>query len=452
MAAAPKVPLEPTFSDIDRSVLGVMRTPSRLYWAWIAFCFTLVGIAAALWARQIYSGLGVTGLQQPVMWAIYITNFVFWVGIAHSGTLISAILFLFRTKWRTAVYRAAETMTIFAVATAGLFPLIHLGRVWFFYWLLPYPNERYLQPDFRSPLVWDAFAVSTYLTISALFWSMGLIPDIANAREAAVGWRKKIFTVLAMGWQGTDRQWRHYSMIYLLMAGLATPLVVSVHSVVSWDFAMAINPGWHSTIFAPYFVAGAIFSGVSMVMTLLIPMRKLLGIEDLLTPWHFDNLAKVVLLTSLVVSYAYVTEAFMTWYAGDPIEQMTFHMRYFGPWGWMYWVMVLCNCVIPLLLFSPRIRVNMTVLWIITIFVNIGMWFERFVIIAGSLTANFEPSQWGGYHPSITEIMITIGSFAWFIGLFSLFVKFLPIVSMTELKEGIVWLRKALRKGYSTAA
>jgi molybdopterin-containing oxidoreductase family membrane subunit len=452
MAAAPKVPLEPTFSDIDRSVLSVMRTPSLLYWAWIAFCFTLVGIAAALWARQIYSGLGVTGLQQPVMWAIYITNFVFWVGIAHSGTLISAILFLFRTKWRTAVYRAAETMTIFAVATAGLFPLIHLGRVWFFYWLLPYPNERYLQPDFRSPLVWDAFAVSTYLTVSALFWSMGLIPDIANAREAAVGWRKKIFTVLAMGWQGTDRQWRHYSMIYLLMAGLATPLVVSVHSVVSWDFAMAINPGWHSTIFAPYFVAGAIFSGVSMVMTLLIPMRKLLGIEDLLTPWHFDNLAKVVLLTSLVVSYAYVTEAFMTWYAGDPIEQMTFHMRYFGPWGWMYWVMVLCNCVIPLLLFSPRIRVNMMVLWIITIFVNIGMWFERFVIIAGSLTANFEPSQWGGYHPSITEIMITIGSFAWFVGLFSLFVKFLPIVSMTELKEGIVWLRKALRKGYSTAA
>ncbi len=452
MAAAPKVPLEPTFSDIDRSVLGVMRTPSRLYWAWIAFCFTLVGIAAALWARQIYSGLGVTGLRQPVMWAVYITNFVFWVGIAHSGTLISAILFLFRTKWRTAVDRAAETMTIFAVAPAGLFPLVHLGRVWFFYWLLPYPNERYLQPDFRSPLVWDAFAVSTYLTVSALFWSMGLIPDIANAREAAVGWRKKIFTVLAMGWQGTDRQWRHYSMIYLLMAGLATPLVVSVHSVVSWDFAMAINPGWHSTIFAPYFVAGAIFSGVSMVMTLLIPMRKLLGIEDLLTPWHFDNLAKVVLLTSLVVSYAYVTEAFMTWYAGDPIEQMTFHMRYFGPWGWMYWVMVLCNCVIPLLLFSPRIRVNMMALWIITIFVNIGMWFERFVIIAGSLTANFEPSQWGSYRPSITEIMITIGSFAWFVGLFSLFVKFLPIVSMTEMKEGIVWLRKAIRKGHSIAA
>src|SRR5229473_2837682 len=360
------------------------------------------------------------------MWAIYITNFVFWVGIAHSGTLISAILFLFRTKWRTAVYRAAETMTIFAVATAGLFPLIHLGRVWFFYWLLPYPNERYLQPDFRSPLVWDAFAVSTYLTTSALFWTMGLIPDIANAREAATGWRKKFYTVLAMGWQGTDRQWRHYSMAYLLMAGLATPLVLSVHSVVSWDFAM--------------------------VMTLLIPMRGLLGIEDLLTEWHFDNLAKVVLLTSLVVSYAYITEAFMSWYSGDPIEQMTFHMRYFGPWGWLFWVMVLCNCVIPLLLFSPRIRVNLRALWVITIFVNIGMWFERFVIIAGSLTANFEPSQWASYRPSITEIMITVGSFAWFLGLFSLFSRFLPIISMTELKEGIVWLRKAIRKGHSVAA
>jgi molybdopterin-containing oxidoreductase family membrane subunit len=438
MAAAIEKPIEPSFSDIDRSVLRVMAPPGLAYWAWVAFCFTLVGIAAALWARQIYSGLGVTGLRQPVMWAVYITNFVFWVGIAHSGTLISAILFLFRTKWRTAVYRAAETMTIFAVATAGLFPLIHLGRVWFFYWLLPYPNERYLQPDFRSPLVWDAFAVSTYLTVSALFWTMGLIPDLANAREAATGWRKQFYGLLSMGWQGTDRQWRHYSMVYLLMAGLATPLVVSVQSVV--------------TIFAPYFVAGAIFSGVAMVITLLVPMRRLLGIEDLLTPWHFDNLAKVILLTSLVVSYAYATETFMAWYANDPVELTTFYMRYFGPWGWMFWVMVLCNCLIPLLLFSPRIRVNLRALWIISIFVNIGMWFERFVIIAGSLKVNFIPSQWGTYVPSFTEIMITVGSFAWFVGLFSLYSKFLPVVSMTELKEGIVWLRKAIRRSYAQAA
>jgi molybdopterin-containing oxidoreductase family membrane subunit len=452
VAAAVQQPTTPTFRDIDRGVIRVMEFPGLAYWIWIAFCFSLVGIAAALWTRQIYSGLGVTGLRESVMWAIYITNFVFWVGIAHSGTLISAILFLFRTRWRTAVYRAAETMTLFAVATAGLFPMIHLGRPWFLYWLLPYPNERYLQPDFRSPLVWDAFAVSTYLTISALFLFMGLIPDVANAREQATGWRKTFYSILSLGWQGTDRQWRHFSMAYLLMAGLATPLVISVHSVVSWDFAMAQLPGWHSTIFAPYFVAGAIFSGVAMVMTLLIPMRKWLKIEDLVTPWHIDNLAKIVLLTSLVVSYSYATESFIVWYSGDKIEQMTFHMRYFGPWGWIFWVMILCNCLIPLLLFSPRIRVNMKALWIISIFVNIGMWFERFDIVAGSLATNFTPSQWSSYTPSVTEIMITVGAFAWFLGLFSLFAKFLPIVSMTELKEGITFLRQAVKKGSSTSA
>ncbi|MHB8381272.1 MAG: NrfD/PsrC family molybdoenzyme membrane anchor subunit [Candidatus Binataceae bacterium] len=452
MAAAVPEPTTPTFREIDRSVIRVMDFPGTAYWIWIAFCFSLVGIGAALWTRQIYEGLGVTGLRQPVMWAIYITNFVFWVGIAHSGTLISAILFLFRTRWRTAVYRAAETMTLFAVATAGLFPMIHLGRVWFLYWLLPYPNERFLQPNFRSPLVWDAFAVSTYLTISALFLFMGLIPDVANAREQSTGWRKTFYSILSLGWQGTDRQWHHFSMAYLLMAGLATPLVISVHSVVSWDFAMAQLPGWHSTIFAPYFVAGAIFSGVAMVMTLLIPMRKWLKIEDLITPWHIDNLAKIVLLTSLVVSYSYATESFMVWYSGDKIEQMTFHMRYFGQWGWIFWVMILCNCVIPLLLFSPRIRVNMTILWIISIFVNIGMWFERFDIVAGSLATSFNPSQWHFYTPSITEIMITVGSFAWFLGLFSLFAKFVPIVSMTELKEGIEFLRQAVKKGSSTEA
>ncbi|MGA8568285.1 MAG: NrfD/PsrC family molybdoenzyme membrane anchor subunit, partial [Candidatus Binataceae bacterium] len=408
--------------------------------------------AIGLWTRQIYEGLQVTGMGDPVMWAVYITNFVFWVGIAHSGTLISAILFLFRTRWRTAVYRAAETMTIFAVATAGLFPVIHLGRAWFFYWLAPYPNQRYMQPDFRSPLTWDLFAIGTYLTISSLFWFTGLIPDVANVREVATGWRKQLYTIVAMGWQGSDRQWRHFSMAYLLLAGLATPLVLSVHSVVSWDFAMAQLPGWHSTIFAPYFVAGAIFSGVAMVLTLLIPMRWVMGLEDLITPWHLDNLAKVILLTSLIISYAYVVESFMAWYSQDPIEMMTFHMRYFGPWGWMFWVMVLCNCLIPLALFSPRIRVSPVPLFIITIFVNIGMWFERFVIIAGSLAVNFEPSQWRFWHPSITEMGITVGSFAWFVMLFSLFARFMPIISMTELKEGITWLRQALRQGYAKAA
>jgi molybdopterin-containing oxidoreductase family membrane subunit len=451
-AAVNDINLDPTFADIDRSVRAILEPPGVRYWIWIGFLLTLVLSGGGLWTNQIYNGLQVTGLGDPVMWAVYITNFVFWVGIAHSGTLISAILFLFRTRWRTAVYRAAETMTIFAVATAGLFPVIHLGRPWFFYWLAPYPNERFLQPDFRSPLTWDFFAISTYLTISALFWFTGLIPDVANVREVATGWRKQLYTIVAMGWQGSDRQWRHFSMAYLLLAGLATPLVLSVHSVVSWDFAMAQLPGWHSTIFAPYFVAGAIFSGVAMVLTLLIPMRWVMGLEDLITPWHLDNLAKVILLTSLVVSYAYIVESFMCWYSQDPIELMTFHMRYFGPWGWMFWVMVLCNCLIPLALFSPRIRVSPVPLFIITIFVNIGMWFERFVIIAGSLATNFEPSQWRFWHPSLTEMGITVGAFAWFVMLFSLFARFMPIISMTELKEGITWLRQALRQGYAKAA
>jgi Ni/Fe-hydrogenase subunit HybB-like protein len=451
-AAVKDINLDPTFADIDRSARAIMEPPGWKYWVWIGFLATLIAIAIALWTRQIYEGLQVTGMGDPVMWAVYITNFVFWVGIAHSGTLISAILFLFRTRWRTAVYRAAETMTIFAVATAGLFPIIHLGRAWFFYWLAPYPNQRFLQPDFRSPLVWDLFAIGTYLTISSLFWFTGLIPDVANVREVATGWRKQLYTIVAMGWQGSDRQWRNFSMAYLLMAGLATPLVLSVHSVVSWDFAMAQLPGWHSTIFAPYFVAGAIFSGVAMVLTLLIPMRWVMGLEDLITPWHLDNLAKVILLTSLIISYAYVVESFMAWYSQDPIEMMTFHMRYFGPWGWMFWVMVLCNCLIPLALFSPRIRTSPVPLFIITIFVNIGMWFERFVIIAGSLAVNFEPSQWRFWHPSLTEMGITVGSFAWFVMLFSLFARFMPIISMTELKEGITWLRQALRQGYAKAA
>ncbi len=453
MAAAVKdINLDPTFADIDRSVRAILNPPGIAYWLWIAFLVALTLLGAGLWTNQIYNGLQVTGLGDPVMWAVYITNFVFWVGIAHSGTLISAILFLFRTRWRMAVYRAAETMTIFAVATAGLFPVIHLGRPWFFYWLAPYPNERYLQPDFRSPLTWDFFAISTYLTISALFWFTGLVPDVANVREVATGWRKRMYTILALGWQGSDRQWRHFSMAYLLLAGLATPLVLSVHSVVSWDFAMAQLPGWHSTIFAPYFVAGAIFSGVALVLTLLIPMRWIMGIEDLITPWHLDNLAKVVLLTSLIISYSYAVESFITWYSHDPIEQMTFQMRYFGPWGWMFWVMVACNCVIPLALFSPRIRTSPVPLFIVTIFVNIGMWFERFVIIAGSLATNFEPSQWRFWHPSFTEMGITVGAFAWFLLLFSLFARYMPVISMTELKEGIVWLKQALRQGYADAA
>jgi Ni/Fe-hydrogenase subunit HybB-like protein len=436
------------YNEVNRVVLKTLTPPGRLYWTAVAFLAAVVAAGASAWGYQIWNGLGVTGLRQPNMWAVYITNFVFWVGIAHSGTLISAILFLFRSRWRTPVYRAAETMTVFAVMTAGLFPLIHLGRSWFFYWLLPYPNQRWLQPNFRSPLVWDAFAVGTYFTTSTVFLLMGLIPDVAVARDNATGWRKTFYRLLSLGWQGTDQQWRHFATAYLLLAGFATPLVLSVHSVVSWDFAMAQLPGWHSTIFAPYFVAGAIFSGCGLVLTLLIPLRKLMGLEDALTPWHFDNLAKVILLTSLIVSYAYVTEAFMAWYSANPMEQVTFNMRYWGPWGPLYWMMVACNCIIPLLLFSPSIRRNLAALWIISIFINIGMWLERFVIIAGSLGSNFMPSQWSfTYRPSWVEIAITAASFCWFLMWFTLFSKFLPIVSMTEVKEGLPWLRQALREG-----
>ncbi len=440
------------YGDVNRLVLQTLTPPGRGYWFAVGSLAGVVAVGITTWTYQIYTGLGVTGLRQPNMWATYITNFVFWVGIAHSGTLISAILFLFRTRWRTPVYRAAETMTGFAVLTAGLFPLIHLGRSWFFYWLLPYPNERWLQPNFRSPLVWDAFAVGTYLTVSWVFLLMGLVPDVAAARDAASGWRRTFYRLLSLGWQGTDEQWRHFSTAYLLLAGLATPLVISVHSVVSWDFAMAQLPGWHSTIFAPYFVAGAIFSGCALVLTLLVPLRRLMGLEEAITPWHLDNLAKVILLMSLVVTYSYVTEAFIAWYSANPFELMTFRMRYWGPYGPLFWLMVFCNCVVPLLLFSPRLRRSMAALFVISIFINIGMWTERFVIIAGSLATNFMPSQWAFYKPTWVEITITVASFAWFLMWFTLFAKFLPIVSMTEVKEGMRWQGQALAQQRREAA
>src|SRR5713101_7955994 len=365
---------ELSYSDVNRVVLRTLAPPGRTYWTGVGLLAAMVVVGGATWMYQVWTGLGVTGLRQPNMWAVYITSFVFWVGIAHSGTLISAILFLCRTRWRTPVYRAAETMTVFAVLTAGLFPLIHLGRVWFFYWLLPYPNERWLQPNFRSPLVWDAFAVGTYFIVSWIFLFMGLIPHVAAARDAATGWRRTFYRLLSLGWQGTDEQWRHFSTAYLLLAGLATPLVISVHSIVSWDIDMTQLPGWHSTIFAPYFVAGAIFSGCALVLTLIIPMRKMLHIEDLVTIWHLDSLSKVVLMTSLVITYSYATETFMFWYGQDPIEMMTFHQRFFGLQGYLFGGMVLCNCLIPLLLFSPSVRTNTICLFIISIFVNIGMW------------------------------------------------------------------------------
>ena len=427
------------FSKIDSDILRTMGRPSYAYCAAVAIAALGLGFGAYAFSVQWRLGIGVAGYEHPVLWGIYITNFVFWVGIAHSGTLISAVLFLFRAKWRTAVARASEATTVFAVLTASLFPIIHIGRPWFFYWLFPYPNERQLWVNFRSPLIWDVFALSTYLTVSIMFLFLGLIPDIAAARDRCSDWRKPIYRVLALGWDGSHRRWWHYSSLYAFFAALATPLVVSVHSIVSWDFAVSILPGWHSTIFAPYFVAGAIFSGLAMVITLLIPLRKLLQLEDYITIDHLENLAKLIIVTSLIVGYSYITEFFIAWYSGNPFEQQTFYNRLFGDYWLFTWTMLICNMIIPLLFFSKHLRTNLVALFTISIFVNIGMWLERFVIITTSLSHDFDPANWSGlYQPTWVELAITIGSFSMFFLLFLLFIKNFPVVSITEMKEALV--------------
>ena len=424
------------FRRVNRDILATLSKPGIGWMAMMGLVLTVLAIGVVAEIYQIKTGLGVAGYQPPVMWAVYITDFVFWVGIAHSGTLISAILFLFRAQFRTAVYRISETMTVFAVMTAGLFPLIHLGRVWYFYYLIPYPNERLLWPNFRSPLVWDFFAISTYFTISSVFLYVGLIPDLAAARDRAVTkFRRRLYGMLSLGWQGTDSQWRHYNRAYLFLAGLATPLVLSVHSVVSWDFAMAIVPGWHSTIFAPYFVAGAIFSGVAMVITLVVPLRKAFRLQDYIDEYHLDRLAKLLLLTSLIVFYAYLVEAWTAWYSGSEFERAVFWDRAFGQYAWASWIMYSCNCFIPMALWFRRVRRSWFWMFIISIFVNIGMWFERFVIIIQSLAHEFVPYQWDYYTPTWVEMAITAGSFAWFFMWFLLFIKFMPSMAIAELKE-----------------
>lgn len=426
----------PNYGQVNRDVLKLLSAPGKSYYILLSIVLVVLGIGAVAWLTQIVLGIGMSGLINPVGWGAYITTFVFWVGIAHSGTLISAVLFLFRARWRQSIYRIAEAMTVFAVMTAGLFPIIHLGRPWIFYYLLPYPNQRHLWPNFRSPLLWDVFAVSTYFTVSATFFILGMIPDLAAARDSTtVPWRKKLYTVMAFGWRGTANEWRHFTRAYLYLAALATPLVLSVHSVVSWDFAMSIVPGWHTTIFAPYFVAGAIFSGLAMVITLVIPIRKIFGLEAYFTPRHFDAMAKMVLVTGMVVFYAYLTEFFMAWYSFEPPERAIFVNRLVGDYWWATWIMLTCNGIIPMLLWSPSIRRNIPALFTITIFVNIGMWFERFVIIVTSLAREYEPWQWRNYQPSVVEMAIVAGSFAWFFMWFLLFMRVLPAVAVAELKE-----------------
>ena len=428
---------ELTVDQVNREVLDPLKKPGVLFYIALAFFLGLIVWGGYCLYLQIFRGLGVAGMNNPVAWGIYLTNFVFWVGIAHSGTLISAILFLFRSKWRTSVNRIAEAMTVFAVSMAGLFPLIHVGRIWFAYWLFPYPNARMLWVNFRSPLNWDVFAVSTYMTVSALFFITGMIPDMAVLRDRFKGIRSKIYGFFALGWRGTHKQWHHYEMAYMLFAAMATPLVISVHSIVSWDFAMSVLPGWHSTIFAPYFVAGAIFSGCAMVITILIPLRKIFHLENLITTKHFTRLAQIMLLTSLIVTYSYLTEFFIAWYSENIYEQATFYNRAFGIYGKYFYLMLFCNSILPLTIFFKKVRTNLNMLFMIAILVNVGMWLERFVIIISSLAKDFDPYNWGTYSPTFVEWGVFLGSIGGFFFLFFLFTKLAPVVAISEVKGQI---------------
>lgn len=435
-AHSPQKDHKVSYARVNDLVLKMLEPPKAGWYVLLLICLVCVAIGAVSWTRQILNGIREAGKSHPVMWGAYITNFVFWVGIAHSGTLISAVLYLYRAKFRMPIYRIAEAMTVFAVLTAGLFPLIHLGRVWFFYWLMPYPNQRTLWPNFRSPLLWDVFAVSTYLTVSATFFIIGLIPDIAAARDAAKSsFRKLLYSVTSLGWSGNHTQWKHYTSAYLFFAAFATPLVVSVHSVVSWDFAMSIVPGWHSTIFPPYFVAGAIFSGVAMVITLIIPLRSVFGLHDLVRPEHFEAMSKLIMVTSGVVTYAYATEFYIAWFSNNMFERYQFWFRPFGQYALAFWVMTFCNCIAPLSLWIKPLRTNIAFLFVLSIIINIGMWAERFNIIVQSLSREFLPYSWGGYNFSWVDVGITIGAFGWFGMWMTLFVKFFPAVAITEIKE-----------------
>lgn len=429
---------ELTFEKIDQTVLETLKPPDRRYWLTVGILFLGVLTGAACWIYQILMGLGVAGVFIPVAWGTYLINFVFWVGIAHSGTLISAILHLLRAGWRNPIARAAETMTVFAVCIAGLFPFIHLGRVWMVFYMLPVPNQRNLWQNFQSPLMFDVVAISTYLTVSSLFWYTGMLPDLAIIRDRATGVRKKIFKIISLGWTGAHEQWRHYARGYLFFAALATPLVISVHSVVSWDFALGIAPGWHTTIFAPYFVAGAIHSGLAMVLTLMIPIRKLFHYEKIITVNVLENVAKTIIFTGLIVAFAYGTEFFIAWYSHNPVEMAIFKYRPTGDYAVGFWIMVIGNTVIPLLFFFKRIRTTIAWLFAISIFVNIGMWYERYVIIISSVGRDFLPHAWGArFSPTIIEYGIMIGAFCLFFFLYLLFVKHLPSISMTEMKEAV---------------
>jgi molybdopterin-containing oxidoreductase family membrane subunit len=425
-----------SFRKITEAVSRVTENPAPRGW-WIMFltAVTFTGVLGAAIGYLFFRGVGVWGNNSPVGWAWDITNFVWWVGIGHAGTLISAVLFLFRQKWRTSINRFAEAMTIFAVICAGLFPGIHVGRVWHAYYMFPIPNSMAIWPNFKSPLLWDVFAVGTYFTVSTLFWFVGLIPDLATLRDRAVGTiRRSVYGFLSLGWRGSNRHWQNYERAYMILAALSTPLVLSVHSVVSFDFATSVEPGWHTTIFPPYFVAGAIFSGFAMVMTLMLVARVVYKMTDLVTMTHIELMNKIILATGSIVGYAYAMEFFIAWYSGNEYERYCFLNRAFGPYAWAYWTMISCNVISPQIFWFKKLRTNIPLSFVVSIFVNIGMWFERFVIIVTSLHRDFIPSSWGYFHPTPVDIAIYMGSLGLFFTLFLLFIRWVPMIAMAEVK------------------
>ena len=425
-----------SFHDITEMVSRHTEKKTPLAW-YIAFgvASSMAGLLVLMLAYQVWNGVGVWGNNQPVGWGWPIVNFVFWVGIGHAGTLISAILFLFRQKWRTSINRAAEAMTLFAVMCALIFPTFHVGRVWAIYWTLPIPNQMEMWPQFKSPLLWDVFAVSSYFLVSLVFWYVGLVPDLATIRDRAKGfYRKRILGFFSLGWTGANRHWRNYEKAYLLLAGLATPLVLSVHSVVSFDFAVSVLPGWHTTIFPPYFVAGAIFSGFAMVVTLMVIARKVYGLENVITIDVLEKMNVIILVTGTIVGFAYITEFFMAWYSQVEYEQYSFINRAFGPYAWAYWIMMSCNLLSPQFFWFKKLRRSIPVMFALSIVVNIGMWFERFVITITSLHRDFLPSSWGYFSPTWVDILTFVGSFGLFFTLFLLFLRFVPMVAMAEVK------------------
>ena len=426
-----------TYSQVTEEVFGTTERQPPLKW-WLALSISFSLLCLGVWAvsQTVTKGIGTWGLNRTIGWAFDITNFVFWVGIGHAGTLISAILFLFRQQWRTSINRAAEAMTIFAVLCAATFPIIHMGRPWLGFWPLPYPNTRGpLWVNFKSPLLWDVFAISTYFIISLTFWYVGLIPDLATMRDRAkTRIRKAVLSVFSLGWNGSNRTWSRYETVYMLLAGLSTPLVVSVHTIVSMDFATSVIPGWHATIFPPYFVVGAVFSGFAMVLTLMIIARKVMDLEDYITTRHLEAMTKVIIATGMIVGMAYGTEFFIAWYSGNPYERFVFINRALGPYAWAYWIMVGCNVLSPQFFWFRKVRTTPWMIFILTIFVNIGMWFERFVIIVTSLHRDYLPSAWAMYKPTFIEVATLLGSFGLFFTLFLIFTRVLPMIAASEVK------------------